>query len=59
MEKGGQEVYGQHGPYGLNFQMLLGNWGGEFNVSPARLERTTCCLGGSRSIHLSYEDIGR
>lgn len=21
----------------------------------ARLERATCCLGGSRSVHLSYE----
>lgn len=25
--------------------------------SSARVERATCCLGGSRSIHLSYEDI--
>lgn len=25
-------------------------------LSPARFERTTCCLGGNRSILLSYED---
>lgn len=25
-------------------------------MSSPRLERGTCCLGGSRSIHLSYED---
>jgi hypothetical protein len=28
-------------------------------MSSPRLERGTCCLGGSRSIHLSYEDAGR
>ncbi len=26
-------------------------------VSSARLERAACCLGGNRSIHLSYENI--
>lgn len=26
------------------------------NVSSARLERAACCLGGNRSIHLSYEN---
>jgi integrase len=26
-------------------------------MSSPRLERGTCCLGGSRSIHLSYEDV--
>ncbi len=26
-------------------------------LSSARLERAACCLGGNRSIHLSYENI--
>lgn len=27
-------------------------------ASSARVERATCRLGGDRSIHLSYEDMG-
>jgi hypothetical protein len=26
-------------------------------MSSARFERATCCLGGNRSIHLSYENV--
>ncbi len=31
----------------------------EKKVSSARFERATCCLGGNRSIHLSYENTAK
>lgn len=33
--------------------------GGTIEMTQARLERTTYCLGGSRSIHLSYWAIAK